>query len=184
MLHSALGSGEIHVPYNWTFADADARESATGIVAGDVGKFAFQSDDGSIWRLVNHDPLTWKRVDYAGLRYYATSEGLSGTTDETWQEKLSLDVPSLPPGVYALHYSAEIAMTGGGRCAVQVEIGDYEWGSRETDNSHLESFAGFLPAQSETPTAPFSVDMNFKRSNGAGTAYIYRARLFLEWLGA
>ena len=49
-----------HPPYNFTFADSTAREAGTGytIVAADVGKFARQTDDNSIWMLTATTP-TW-----------------------------------------------------------------------------------------------------------------------------
>lgn len=50
-----------HPPYNFTFADSTDRAAGTGysIVAGDVGKFARQSDDNSIWMLTDDSPITW-----------------------------------------------------------------------------------------------------------------------------
>lgn len=60
-LHKDQGVGEIHLPYNWTYADAAARTGATGFVAADVGKFARQLDDNSIWMLTAVTP-TWIQV--------------------------------------------------------------------------------------------------------------------------
>ncbi len=48
----------IHVPYQWTYADAAARTSATGFVATDVGKLARQLDNNSLWMLTATTP-TW-----------------------------------------------------------------------------------------------------------------------------
>ena len=55
-LHGAQGVGEIHIPYNWTYADQSAREGASGFVAEDVGKFARQLDDNSVWMLTATTP--------------------------------------------------------------------------------------------------------------------------------
>lgn len=59
MLHSVLT--KIHVIENWTYANAAARTGATGFVSGDIGKVAYQQDDGSYWRLTATTP-TWAQV--------------------------------------------------------------------------------------------------------------------------
>jgi hypothetical protein len=43
----------------WTYATAAARTGATGFVAGDIGKIAYQTDDGTYWRLMAVTP-TWQ----------------------------------------------------------------------------------------------------------------------------
>lgn len=43
----------------WTYADAAARLAAVGFVPGNVGKFAFQQDDETVWRLADDAPITW-----------------------------------------------------------------------------------------------------------------------------
>ncbi len=64
--HSNEVEGSIHKPNNWSFANAAAREGATGLVASDVDKFCIQEDNNSVWMLTNHDPVTWKRIDNGG----------------------------------------------------------------------------------------------------------------------
>jgi|GEM_PF-4401896 len=61
MKHSESTVGAIHIPYNWSYANAAARTGASGFVAGDVGKFARQLDDNSIWMLTATTP-TWIQV--------------------------------------------------------------------------------------------------------------------------
>ena len=63
--HGAAPLGQVHVPYNWSYADAAARGAATGLVAGDVGKLARQLDDNSLWLLTATTP-TWVAVGGAG----------------------------------------------------------------------------------------------------------------------
>jgi hypothetical protein len=60
--HAELTGTNIHVPHRFTYADAAAREAEAGAVAGDVGCLALQSDDNSLWRLVDDTPLTWALV--------------------------------------------------------------------------------------------------------------------------
>lgn len=62
--HSELTN--IHVPYNWTYADETAREAAAGLTSSDVGKLARQLDDNSLWMLTDDSPLTWVAVGGAG----------------------------------------------------------------------------------------------------------------------
>lgn len=64
-LHGNLVAGDIHLPYNWTYADTAARTGASGFVAGDVGKLARQTDDDSIWMLTATAP-TWHRIADGG----------------------------------------------------------------------------------------------------------------------
>jgi len=64
-LHTDLAVGEIHIPYQWTYADQTAREGASGFDALDIGKFARQLDDNSIWMLTATTP-TWIAVGGSG----------------------------------------------------------------------------------------------------------------------
>lgn len=50
--------GAIHVPYNWTYANAAARTGASGFVSSDVGKLAKQLNDNTFWQLTSTTP-TW-----------------------------------------------------------------------------------------------------------------------------
>jgi hypothetical protein len=65
-LHKDLVVGEIHVPYQWEYADDIAREAATGFASSDVGKFARQLDNDSIWMLTDESPVTWIAVSQGG----------------------------------------------------------------------------------------------------------------------
>lgn len=53
------GSSQITNIYN----DAAAREAAIGFAASDVGTLVRQTDNNSVWMLVNHSPITWRQVD-------------------------------------------------------------------------------------------------------------------------
>jgi len=56
------GEKDVHAPHAFTYADAAARNSAVGMVATDIGKLARQEDDGSLWILTNHSPLSWSQI--------------------------------------------------------------------------------------------------------------------------
>lgn len=71
----AVVADGIHIPYSFEYADSTAREGASGFVAGDLGKFARQQDDGSIWVLTATTP-TWATImqtstTYPQYDYYA-----------------------------------------------------------------------------------------------------------------
>jgi hypothetical protein len=58
--HLDIPLEERHAPHNWEYADATAREAATGFVPEDIGRQALQLDDFSRWTLIDDDPATWQ----------------------------------------------------------------------------------------------------------------------------
>lgn len=64
--HDVAPLSEIHIPYNWSYANAAARTGASGFIAADVGKFARQLDDNTIWLLTATTP-TWAQVGGPGI---------------------------------------------------------------------------------------------------------------------
>lgn len=77
----------VHVPYAFSYADATAREAATGFTTADVGKLARQLDDNSLWMLTDDSPETWSQVGGSGgatLLYEAKrTTNLALTADTT-----------------------------------------------------------------------------------------------------
>lgn len=64
-IHSQQTVSEgVHIPYNWSYADAAARTGAT-VTGDDVGKLAHQQDDDSLWLLTAATP-TWVKVGGGG----------------------------------------------------------------------------------------------------------------------
>jgi hypothetical protein len=51
----------IHSPVSYLFADAAAREAATGFTPEDVNKLARQVSDNSLWLLTAISPTTWSQ---------------------------------------------------------------------------------------------------------------------------
>ena len=76
-LHKDLLPAEVHSPLSFSYADTTARENATGLLPADVGKFARQLDDNSIWMLTDDSPVTW-----------ATVSGTPGTVTESSHKTL------------------------------------------------------------------------------------------------
>src|SRR3989304_6314094 len=92
-LHSAQTITEgIHVPYNWTYADAAARTGATGFVTADVGKLARQLDNNSLWMLTATTP-TWSFIA-SGITGADVSLEYSGTATAYNSKLLARDVLS------------------------------------------------------------------------------------------
>jgi hypothetical protein len=77
-LHKNIGPGNIHVVYQWTYADATARGAATGFTSDDVGKIALQSDNTTLWLLTETTP-TWVQLTGAGSTG-TTVDSVNGAT--------------------------------------------------------------------------------------------------------
>jgi len=63
--HQNVSNG-IHIPYAFEYADTAARTGATGFVASDVGKFARQTDNNTIWMLTGVGP-SWIEISGGGV---------------------------------------------------------------------------------------------------------------------
>ena len=61
-VHKSTPLGQMHVPYNWTYADAAARTGASGFTADDVGKLARQLDNDTLWMLTDHTGPVWQTI--------------------------------------------------------------------------------------------------------------------------
>lgn len=61
-LHTKLGVGEVHVPFQWVYADEAAREAATGFTADDLHKLALQEDSHTLWLLIQVSPPLWTNI--------------------------------------------------------------------------------------------------------------------------
>ena len=97
MLHEE--STNNHRLENWVYADSTARGAATGFVAADIGKVAFQSSDHTYWRLTAITP-TWVAIGSAsgptlptgGTIHQALRKNSSTDGDASWA-----DVKEVPP---------------------------------------------------------------------------------------
>jgi hypothetical protein len=66
---------------SWVYANAAARTGATGFVAGDVGRIAYQTDTGEYWRLTATTP-TWAKAGGSGFGITDGSEAPTGAIGE------------------------------------------------------------------------------------------------------
>jgi hypothetical protein len=49
--------------HEWRYTDEAERLSATGFIAGDVNKSAYQVSNDTMWKLINNSPATWVQVE-------------------------------------------------------------------------------------------------------------------------
>lgn len=68
-LHANSTGVNVHTPISFTYADQTEREGDT-LAPEDVGKFAWQQDDDSIWMLTDDSPLTWAQISATGNAIY------------------------------------------------------------------------------------------------------------------
>lgn len=68
-LHKDLSYPDVHAAHAYEYADAAAREGASGFQAVDVGKIARQLDNDTFWILVATTPA-WRQIDTSGALTY------------------------------------------------------------------------------------------------------------------
>ena len=75
--HDEAALGDMHIPYNWEYANSTAREAATGFTSADLGKQARQTDENSLWMLTATTP-TWVEVGGEGESNTVSNIGTAG----------------------------------------------------------------------------------------------------------
>lgn len=126
--HDLLDVNAVHIPYNWTFPNAAAREALSvqidgrPLTAEEVGKFAKQEDDNSIWMLTSLAP-TWTFIGGGSsasgykaesLTYTDTANLIIGplTLSPTEADEVNMFVFTGPLQEYTLDYTVR-EVTGG-----------------------------------------------------------------------
>ena len=83
--HKNLIGANVHVISAYTYANTAARTGATGFVAADLGKVAWQQDDDTLWLLTGTGPV-WVQINSSAGNLSVTDDGtfinfiVSGTT--------------------------------------------------------------------------------------------------------
>jgi hypothetical protein len=76
MEHNLAPLGEIHIPNNWTFADAAERLALDPApTVDDVGKWAYQTNTEECFRLMSVAPVVWKVLSPSGRYVLYTKTG-------------------------------------------------------------------------------------------------------------
>ena len=106
---SFIEEGEVldNPPYSFSYADSAERTGATGLTVADVGKFARQLDDDSLWMLVDASPVIWKNVAAAFTPYIQVQAG-------------GVPVPSTPHTV--LNFTGGVGVADAGAGVAQVTV--------------------------------------------------------------
>lgn len=159
-LHADAGVGEIHVPYNWSYADAAARTGAGGFVAGDVGKLARQEDDNTIWILTATTP-TWVQIgsnasEVDDTAYDATS--WNGVTDKAPSKNAVRDkIETLSANAGALVLLEQHTASNSTELAFTTAI-------TATYDEYLFEILNLVPVTN-------GVDLNIQMSTDGGSTY-------------
>ncbi|MFZ4537168.1 hypothetical protein [Propionivibrio sp.] len=103
MLHVNILPADRHGPFSYIYADATAREAASGLVAGDVGKLALQLSDSTLWVVAGTSPISWTGVTYIHPANHAASVITQDASNRfvTDAEKASW-TSKQPAGTYAV----------------------------------------------------------------------------------
>ena len=117
---------------------------------------------------------------YSGYTAYAESEAQSTTTSSTYQEKLSLALPTLTAGTYRVQWYCEIRNSSGSQdCQVKIEYDNTtvlaEINQEQKDASNYTPISGFRVIA--MTGASHQVDMDYSNELSGNTMYIRRARL-------
>lgn len=173
--HLEIPLGERHPPHNWEYADATAREAATGFTPDDVSGHARQLDNNTIWMLTDDDPVTWVQVggppgvgvgDFIGPASSVASEIVlfDGTTGKLGKRATGSGFVKATSGVYStesnptagLPFEMVVACSGLDEAltAVAAQM-TFPWPRNVT----LSSVHAFLVTP-QTSGSTFTVDVN------------------------
>jgi hypothetical protein len=108
-----------HILESWTYANAAARTGATGFVATDVGRIAYQSDNGSYWRLTATTP-TWQYLDDLINNFSTAAQSISAAS-RTYITGSKMALGKLQIGTI-LRWKFNIRKTAAGTAASTYDI--------------------------------------------------------------
>lgn len=85
--HSSASLGARHPVHNYEYADATARNAASGFTATDVGRVARQLDNDSFWVLNDHSPVVWTQLDGGGAGEANTGNNVGTGQGNVFRDK-------------------------------------------------------------------------------------------------
>ena len=164
-----------HPPYNFTFANAAARAAGTGytIVAGDVGKFARQTNDNSLWMLLDDSPITW--ISVGGGASLVSDKKTITAADKTTTSTTFVDVDAVNMAI--------TLTTGARRCLVTVSaVGKTSNGNNpcldiDIDGVRQGQTFGLVFADSEGGAVGENVNLSFSYVTNVLTAASHTFKL-------
>lgn len=159
-LHKNLIIGDIHIPYQWEYANASARTGATGFVLSDIGKFSRQLDDNSVWMLIAVTP-TWVALSGAVAPHASSHE--NGGGDEISVAGLSGELADAqtPKTHASSHHS------GGGDALAHQSIVGAGTNAHSAIDTHLGSTSNpHSVTKSQVGLGNVTDDAQLKRASG------------------
>lgn len=111
--HSEASIGARHPVHNWSYASAAVRTAATGFLAADVGKIAYQVDTQTLWALVDESPITWVSLSGSTVPGDLSTVIATGATSTILTDTCRTIV-----GEYAIEGTGELIIAGTGRLHV------------------------------------------------------------------
>lgn len=186
-LHGALVNADgIHTGFSYVYADETARLAASGFVADDIGKIAWQQDNNTTWILTAVTP-TWVQLA-DGLPYgqefnSVESTPLQSTSSATFVQAWTHTTPVLPIGTYRFEFFMTVeGSVAGNHIAWQIDLdnvpdllafGDNEGNPAVVTGQYVAGWAmrTFLTA------AAHDIDIDHRLISGGGLAYNYRRGL-------
>ncbi len=154
--HRTLGTGSNHIIENWVFADATARAAATPSAA-DVGKVAYQTDNGMYYRLLNHSPLTWSSAIGGGgntTAEYVTTAADGGLSAEVAIPGLagSPDRAGIGGGTFSEEYDTNSAVLTASSAPTTINYDttfpSHVYIAQQSDNTARTYLRSFVPGGS------------------------------------
>lgn len=166
MIHSF--STYNHILENWTYATAAARTSASGFASTDVGKIAYQSDQGTYWRLTATTP-TWQLFNN-GPWFNASTSQATGFASDTYLAGSSIVIDTAGAWVAKAIYTCTFDMTktAAGTAAFTITI---RMGTLGTTGDASIAAPAFAVGTAAADTGIFTVTAVF-RTVGSGTAAV------------
>jgi hypothetical protein len=162
-----------HILENWVYASAAARTGATGFLAGDVGKIAYQSDLGQYWRLTATTP-TWALVDKGGQYNASVASVSAGYAADTYLAGSSVLADAGAWKAKAIYHCIfDMVKTAAGVAAFTVNVRMGTLGT--TGDASVLSLA-FAVGTAVADTGLFALDLVF-RTVGSGTTAVVQGLL-------
>ena len=132
-------SSGIHIPYSFTYASREAREATIGYSTSDVGKFARQLDNNSIWMLTSITPISWMAIT-----------GVSGVTGDMLKSTYDTNGDGIVNNSDLLdgHDSTFFSSTGHIHTAAEITYTPYEDSTADNvqeELNHLEDETKKIP---------------------------------------
>jgi hypothetical protein len=146
--HRYLPAIARHAAHSYEYADATAREAATGFTVDDLYRLALQLDDHSLWILVDDSPVTWEAVGGGG--------DVTSVNGQTGVVSLNADDIDDTSTTNKFATAAELTKLAG-----------IEAGADVTDATNVDAAGAVMNSDASAAAMSFVVDEDDMSSNSA-----------------